>query len=393
MQRTLITVFSALFLLFALSALSAQTPTSPQRVPAQKNAPRKQVHPNIDPQTARSTAKAANQKSQARQAQLRNPIPSEPLAQYTHDRAPVRVRERNPENPVRFAFAPRDRNTAAPMPWDRNPSAGAVMSTFLTGEISPELVDWHINQRKKTLYEKNHPEFAGAASQRTVGERSEYGEMLHRMEFVWGNRTPRAEEPAEMYGYGDREYYTDPSNGSILVQLLTGYKNGEIQDWKENRALMARRSVPRERPAMPGGAQPMYAYGRPIPQGTALPAQPYAAPYPAYAYGQPLPPNGMPQGYEYTSSRAVTENFRQGNLSTMPSENGQVRVATAEQPRFVDDGFPSASAAPRRNPIRQVSAEFRTPAPRDVVGGGERVSRAGQIRIYTEDEDGWSPVE
>ena len=298
----------------------------------------------------------------------------------------MRVKERSPENPVRFAFAPRDlKGDAAPMPWDQNPSAGAVMSTLLTGEISPELIDWHVSQRKKAFYEKNRTDrLARTEPQRAVRGRGEYGEMLHRMEFAWGNRTPRTDEPAEMYDGYLEESEIDPSNGSILVQLLTGYKNGEIKEWKENRALMAHRAAPHGYPAMSNRPQPMYAYGQPFPQG---------APLPAYAYGQPLPSNPPQAGYAYTSSRAVTGNIRQAELSTMPSGNGSLRVASGEEPRFVDDGFPAGAGAPRRNPIRQVSVEFRAPAPQNIVGSGESVSRAGQIRVYSEDEDGWSPVE
>ncbi|MBR5414882.1 MAG: hypothetical protein IK105_03005 [Thermoguttaceae bacterium] len=383
MTRTITAVFGAFFLLFAISALSAQQEGSPRRAPQRADAPQKQVHPNIDPQTAQSAAQTANSRSRARR---QNRMPAGRPAQRAHGNAPVRVKERSPENPVRFAFAPRDqKGYAAPAAWDQNPSAGAVMSTLLTGEISPELIDWHVNQRKKAFYEKNRADrLARTEPQRAAHGRGEYGEMLHRMEFAWGNRTPRADEPAEMYDGYLEESEIDPSNGSILVQLLTGYKNGEIKEWKENRALMAHRAAPRGYPAMPNRPLPMYAYGQPLPQG---------APLPAYAYGQPLPPNPPQAGYAYTSSRAVTGNIRQAELSTMPSGNGSLRVASGEEPRFVDDGFPAGAGAPRRNPIRQVSVEFRAPAPQNIVGSGESVSRAGQIRVYSEDEDGWSPVE
>lgn len=368
MTRTITAVFGAFFLLFAISALSAQQEGSPRRAPQRADAPQKQVHPNIDPQTAQSAAQTANSRSRARR---QNRMPAGRPAQRAHGNAPVRVKERSPENPVRFAFAPRDqKGYAAPAAWDQNPSAGAVMSTLLTGEISPELIDWHVNQRKKAFYEKNRADrLARTEPQRAAHGRGEYGEMLHRMEFAWGNRPPRADEPAEMYDGYLEESEIDPSNGSILVQLLTGYKNGEIKEWKENRALMAHRAAPRGYPAMPN---------RPLPM---------------YAYGQPLPPNPPQAGYAYTSSRAVTGNIRQAELSTMPSGNGSLRVASGEEPRFVDDGFPAGAGAPRRNPIRQVSVEFRAPAPQNVVGSGESVSRAGQIRVYSEDEDGWSPVE
>ncbi|MBR2692983.1 MAG: hypothetical protein IKE69_02105 [Thermoguttaceae bacterium] len=378
MPRITTIAFSAFVLLIALSALPAQQETNPQRAAGRPNAPRKQVHPNVDPQTARSAAQSDNRRRQSR----RNQTPAARPAQRAHGNAPVRVKERSPENPVRFAFAPHDRQTAAsrPMPWDQTPSAGAIMSTFLTGELSPEVIQWHVNQRKKTLYEKNHPdELARSAPRRAADERGGYGEMLHRMEFAWGNRSPRFGEPAEMYGYDDEyggEYVgADPSNGSVLVQLLTGYKNGEIREWKENQTFMARRGAPRELPAAAGRPLPMYASARPIPQGAPLPA------------AEPR------DGNVYASSRVASGNVRQSELSTMPSGDGQVRLATAEEPRFVDDGFPAAGAAPRRNPIRQVSAEFRAPVPGNVVGRGENVRRSGQIRVYSEDEDGWSPVE
>ena len=372
MSRITTIAFSAFFLLITLSALPAQQGANPQRAAGRTDAPRKQVHPNVDPQTAQSAAQSANRKSQTRR---RNQTPATRPAQHAHGNAPIRVKERSPENPVRFAFAPRDQKTAAsrPMPWDQNPSAGAIMSTLLTGEMSPEVIEWHVNQRKKALYEKNHP--AELARRQAARGRSEYGEMLHRMEFAWGNRSPRLEETAEMYDAYDEYDGADPSNGSVLVQLLTGYKNGELREWKENQALMARHAAPRELPAMSGRPLPMYASARPIPRGTPLPA---AAPR---------------EGNVYSSSRVVTGNIRQSELSTMPNGDGQVRVATAEEPRFVDDGFPAAGTVPRRNPIRQVAVEFRAPAPGNVVGRGENVSRSGQIRVYSEDENGWSPVE
>ena len=375
MPRTFSLALSALFILFALSALPAQQGQVPQQAAGRANAPRKQVHPNIAPEEAQSTAQADNRRDRARRP---NPAPAgRPAARRAQRNAPVRVNERNPENPVRFAFAPRGekKSAASPMPWDANPSAGAVMSTLLTGEISPELVSWHVNQRKKALYEKrNAAQPVSARTRAAERPRSEYGEMLHRMEFAWGNRTPRAGERAgDAYG---EEYYADPSNGSILVQLLTGYKNGEIEEWKENQTLMARRNAPRELPLMPmrsaASPMPMYAAASPLPQGAPLPAQ---------------------SGYTHTSARAATGSIRQSELAAMPNGTAPIRVAAAEEPRFVDDGFPAGTAAPHRNPIRQVSAEFRAPAPRNVLREGEQVSRAGQIRVYTEDEDGWSPAE
>ena len=377
MPRTFSLALSALFVLFALSALSAQQETAPGQAAGRPNAPRKQVHPNIAPEEAQAAAHSDNRRGRTRRP---NPAPANrPAAHRAHGNAPIRVKERNPENPVRFAFAPRGQKqeSASLMPWDANPSAGAVMSTFLTGEISPELVSWHVNQRKKALYEKrNAAQPVSSRSRAAAHPRSEYGEMLHRMEFAWGNRTPGAGERAGLDDIYGEEYYTDPSSGSILVQLLTGYKNGEIEEWKENQTLTARRSAPRGLPSMPAHPavppMPMYAAAPPLPQGMPLPAR---------------------MGYAYTAARAAAGNIRRPEFSAMPGGTDPIRVAAAEEPRFVDDGFPAGTAAPHRSPIRQVSAEFRTPVPRNVLGQGERASRAGQIRVYSEDEDGWSPAE
>ena len=316
MTRTITAVFGAFFLLFAISALSAQQEGSPRRAPQRADAPQKQVHPNIDPQTAQSAAQTANSRNRAHR---QNRMPAGRPAQRAHGNAPVRVKERSPENPVRFAFAPRDqKGDAAPMPWDQNPSAGAVMSTLLTGEISPELIDWHVSQRKKAFYEKNRTDhLARTEPQRAVRGRGEYGEMLHRMEFAWGNRTPRTDEPAVMYDGYLEESEIDPSNGSILVQLLTGYKNGEIKEWKENRALMAHRAAPRGYPAMPNRPLPMYAYGQPFPQPPygqqrypqppqGVPQQPPQAPYGRQPQGAPYPQQQVqrPQGTPYPQQPA-----------------------------------------------------------------------------------------
>ena len=294
---------------------------------------------------------------------------------------PVRVKERRSENPVRFAFAPKntDPQKTAPMPWDETPSASAIMSTFLTGEISPELVSWHVNQRKRAAYEKQMGKHADeeqnlAASRRqnpSAENRSEYGDMLRRMEFALGSRSRGGEDP-----YDGTPFENDPSGGSILVQLLTGYKNGEMKEWKETQLAQARTA--------PAGSPQVSPY--PMNSMRPLPQQ-------AYAFQMPAPAQSADRRVAAYTPAMPRNNTRNADLTTRGSAPAPISTAVAEEPRFINDGFPADTPGASRGPIRQVSAEWRTPAPNRIIGQDEEISRAGQIRVYTEDEDGWSPAE
>ena len=366
---------------FGLFPLSAQPHRAPANAPPAREAAASAGSPAAaQPVPLRRLGSAPAAAPDAPRA--RRPRPSAAAASRNPRMAkqkPVRIKERRSENPVRFAFAPKntDPQKAAPMPWDETPSAGAIMSTFLTGEISPELVSWHLNQRKRAAYEKQMEALPDgeqklAASRRQSApakNRSEYGDMLRRMEFAWGGRGAEYMDdgiPAD----------SDPSGGSILVQLLTGYKNGEMKEWKETQLAQSR-------PA-PAGLPQMY----PAPAGSMRPR-----PQQAYAFQTPAPQqNGSPQIAAYPPAMPGGST-RNAGLTSRGSAPAPISTAVAEEPRFINDDFPADTHGAPRGPIRQVSAEWRTPAPNRLLGRDEEVSRAGQIRVYTEDEDGWSPAE
>ena len=241
-------------------------------------------------------------------------------------RPEARVVERPSENPVRFAFGAKDasdRSTTAP--WNRDPSAKAIISTFLTGNISPELVQWHVNQRKRTEYEKalaargeSLPVYAFSspyAQRRRQAHSPEYMGMINRMEFSLAeNDSPYSMQDAR-----------DPSGGTILLQLMTGYKNNEMKGWKEGQTMLARN--------MRGGI------GGNGPNSFGSPYAPYnmyaqngAAPSYAPSYAQPCArgyPQGEPQGYG------------QGR----PRQNGEAYAANSGMNYQMNPG-----AAPRMNP-------------------------------------------
>lgn len=351
--------FSSIAFAFILAGLtfpgtlrSAEPQTVPHRTQPQRQSqtPRQaQAHRQAQMQTQR-------QAQTRRQVQARPQAQSQAQAKTHLNRsnprsrklAAERIKERPSENPVRFAFAPKKKIQAGPQ-LETNPPAGAVLSTFLTGEISPELLDWHVNQRKRARYEQLLA--ARGELPAKPRSRSEYGEMLDRMAFSFG-------EPA----YRDADGYYDPSNGSILVQLLTGHQNGEMRGWKQDQIALAQRQpaqIPFQyAPAFPAPREMMTAGFRPRP-------------------AEPLPARGL-------RSAALT-----GNTEAREP----IRTASAEEPRYIDDGFPTGKPRRAGNGIRQVSAEIRTPAPLPVLQKGEEINRAGQVRAYDEDENGWSPAE
>ncbi|MGI5832753.1 MAG: hypothetical protein ACOX6D_09550 [Thermoguttaceae bacterium] len=389
---------------FALSTLLAQQQTEPvvrasrvqQKQVRSKESQREQrTENNRAPQqkVAAEPNRAAQDKAVPRHRPMNRMKPAARRNAYTQSAHPFRLKERKPENPVRFVFAPKTADGAAAeaMPWDKIPSAGAVMSTFLTGEISPEILDWHVNQRKRVDYEK-----AVAARDNLTPRprvRNEYGDMIRRMEFSLGERgaNPDAYRPSYLSAHADtyrnayQEPYSDaypplyasandgeffaPSNGSVLVQLLTGYKNGEIRNWKENRDTPALRTEM-----------------APLPEISPFPQQ-------AHAYRQPLPPRPFDRKHAQAPWQvAAGGNIHRAELIT-DGGNAPIRTAAAEEPRFVDDNFPADGSRTPHNPIRQVSVQMPTSASSRFVEQGEKVDKVGQIRIYTKDEDGWSPAE
>ena len=365
---------------FGLFPLTAQQFREPMNTPSARPTAASAGSPNsAQPAPLRRLGSAPSAASNTPRAEQAAPLPVSRNPRMPQQ--PVRVKARKSENPVRFAFAPKDAGSSntAPMPWDETPSASAIMSTFLTGEISPELVSWHVNQRKRAAYEKQmgkqteyEQRFTASHRQSPRSEnRSEYGDMLRRMEFAWGDSGrsggyPLDGIPAE----------NDPSSSSILVQLLTGYKNGEMKEWKETQLAQSRPAPTGAPPFSPYPASPM----RPLPQQ-------------AYAFRMPASPQGADRQITAYAPAMPGGSTRNADLTRRSSDRAPISTAAAEEPRFIDDDFPADSLRPTRSAIRQVSAEWRMPAPKQIISQGEEVTRAGQIRVYSEDEDGWSPAE
>lgn len=177
------------------------------------------------PRSVRSPA-AANAASAPRSAQnVRSPKGnSTAAARSAPPRSPSKpiYKERSSDNPVRFVFAPKqgEQNLSSP---DADPSAAAIWSTLLTGNISPEIVRWHIRQRQQGGM---NPVQARSA------KRSEYEKMLRRTEF---SLAPKSNVPA--LDRNGQPLPADPSGGAILARFLTGRNNAEISVWKNEQAL------------------------------------------------------------------------------------------------------------------------------------------------------------
>lgn len=147
--------------------------------------------------------------------------------------SPSSFRERPSENPVRFVFAPKPPDGS---PQAENPSAAAIWSTFLSGEMSPEIVEWHVRKRRETQAEAKRAALQNRrlpSSYSTVSrqkpEKKDADHSKRRLEFSLaeldrGNSTALV-NPLE-----------SPSAGAIWVRLLTGRQNREMADWKDERA-------------------------------------------------------------------------------------------------------------------------------------------------------------
>ncbi len=357
--------------------------------------------------------------------------PTRPGNARPNAQVPLSFHERSPENPVRFVFTPQKSTSSDPTaPWDESPSAKAIWSTFLTGDISPELVRWHVNQRKKVEWEKrvamsqnqghegaenfdpnaplgtiiDQPLAVRTGKNRTP---SEYSQMIHRMEFSL------AAENGTTPGNSPYKGMTAPSSNAILLQLLTGHKNQEMTGWKENLIAASQASPTGWDPSLMTTENPMMVVEVPvrstipdltsnIPNG-GMRAQPLSG---GYAYAPtalnaplttvvpsvPHPANAPVPADRIASSTTLPSTFGKTQTGSPTPSESSVAAARPQTNRFIDDQFPMARPANYASPegtipstISPVSAslpkERGTTTP-SLLSNDEEISRPGQVKVY-----------
>ncbi|MBQ1455620.1 MAG: hypothetical protein IIZ25_07230 [Thermoguttaceae bacterium] len=335
------------------------------------------------------------------------------------------VPQRPSSDPVRFVFAPKKTQL---QPGD-DPSALAIWSTLFTGNMSPEILQWHINQRQRQMAlrraEQNDPAEAARIREEMRDKKlSDYDRMLARTHF---SLSPYSEEEQDLNLDG-------PASSAVLAQLLTGRSNREIQQWKQRRGTELYNDLFNGEELLDtGAAEP----------GTMLAGTPYGAGYPAanvpysdsHQNNNSAPYNSdYHRGYQaglYAAlasgivnpdaadpRRAAVENFRPAPSQPVPgysapsprmqAKSNAPAVPTARP--LADDGFPNR-VIDTSGAIRPVSgAETAAPAvqPADWITDDRPVNRPGTMKVYTPeknhtvtarplaeapDEDSWMPVE
>lgn len=252
---------------------------------------------------------------------------------------------RQSDNPQRFVFSPKP-DPARPLGAD--PSAAAIWSTLITGNMSPEIVRWHLYQKQMNQQlqaaARTNPQAAERIRESLQeGKRSEYEKMLARTRFSLApNRTAGGANP-------------EPSGGAIVARLLTGQQNGEIRRWKEQRAVeLAAASRPVYPPQVAPQIAPSEAQFAAMNRRDALLAE---APIPPVAQSPPVRIEPLPAA-EFAAADPIRRDF-------------------------LDDGFPAAS-------IRQVAATVPTERPEvsplQTLGEEELITRPGAMKVYRLDE-------
>ncbi|MBQ6620411.1 MAG: hypothetical protein IJH68_09755 [Thermoguttaceae bacterium] len=334
------------------------------------------------------------------------------------------VPRRPSSDPVRFVFAPKKTQL---QPGD-DPSALAIWSTLFTGNMSPEIVQWHINQRQRQMAlrraEQSDPAEAARIREEMREEKlSDYDRMLARTHF---SLSSYSEEEQDLNPDG-------PASSAVLAQLLTGRSNRQIQQWKQRRESELYNDLFNDEELFDTGAAD---------PGTMLAGTPYGVGYPAAnapnsqnnSYNGSAPYNSdYHRGYQaglYAAlasgivnpdaadpRRAAVENFRPAPAQpaptySAPSSRMQANSSAPAVPTarpLADDGFPNR-VIDTSGAIRPVSgAEPAAPAvqPADWITDNRPVNRPGTMKVYTPeknnvtarplaeapDEDSWMPVE
>ena len=354
--------------------------------------------------------------------------------------------ERAPENPVRFVFAPKEGAGSASSP-EGDPSAAAIWSTLLTGNISPEIVRWHIRQRQKNEAQAQRTSIAQreklpngenavpaadalAGARRTArsadpaweryqrereAKRSNYEKMLRRMEF---SLAPKSSRPDDWDG---ESLPTDPSGAAILARFLTGRENEEIAAWKKEQALyLAARDTEYNAPST-------LPYFPPIPPEY----RPHTPPSGELGNERALVADARPPiPAERPSSIPARLPLRTPSPETVPAAYAE--VAKAEKPNterpMIDDQFPTASPVraaslnrpnAERSAIRPASAQTalaqtpssQTASAQDASDQAALAEQNRRMKVYRpresfsekepipvvrplpeNDSDGWSPL-
>lgn len=172
-----------------------------------------------------------------------------------------------------------------------SPSAKAIWSTLLTGRYSPEILQWHVEQRKKLFVQRpnslnqqnrqnnalpgnfaykqqprltNPPQYQNGwrnfeqessffnnnnaivyqnqqQMPQTINDwenkknSSEYVQMLRRMEFSLSSKNiPTESKPVPI---------TQPPTSAVLAKLIIGHSNDEIKKWKNESSQLASRQI------------------------------------------------------------------------------------------------------------------------------------------------------
>ena len=244
-------------------------------------------------------------------------------------------KERPSENPVRFVFSskPEAQNLSAP---GADPSAAAIWSTLLTGNISPEIVRWHIHQRQQS-------EIKTARSR--DAKRSEYEKMLRRTEFSLAPKSNAS--PLDDSG---RPYPAEPTGGAILARFLTGRENAEIAAWKNEQAhYLAARS----------------ANG---PENSAPHDRGYFQDFPAEAPRALMNERSMAAA-KPPIPRPLSDAVPAAYAEAAPT----AELARAERP-MVDDHFPAAEPKTAHSKIRPASAE--------IAAENNTAKNSGRMKVY-----------
>lgn len=301
--------------------------------------------------------------------------------------------QRQSENPARFVFSAKPKNGEAAVYGD-DPSARAIWSTFLTGNISPEIVRWHIEQRRD--HEAAERSLAAIPSQEQSErirqelrnqKRSEYEKMLRRTEFsltAIGRDKNQATAPN-----------AEPSSGSIAMRLLTGHRNDEMRQWKNtpNEYLTAQNSVPApffdssspsfSAVSWPNESEYAAAVRSPTePQTIASPARPIAS---SAVQRRELIDDEFPAVIRPVSASIAKPSDLQNDLPTEEpaTRPSRMKVWRAKPTPHEENGSANAVAA---QPLPSDEGQSAT------SGSGQRNAECGRQSGRSADE-GWSPVE
>lgn len=397
---------------------------------------------------------ATAQNPDSRRAPEARRVPNTRRAPQRQFRGAARRKAPRPSSdPVRFVFSPKK----TPLLPGEDPSALAIWSTLFTGNMSPEILQWHVHQRQwqqaMRYAERNNPaEAERIREERKEEKRSDYERMLARTHF---SLSPYSEEEQDLD-------FGEPSSGAVLAQLLTGRSNSEIRQWKEDRAA-GRYEEEQLFDTGAGDPETILAFANPapvpVPSFCSIPrlAPERVSEPAAYVSARPVSGESAGEAGQYSSAYrqgyqaglyaalasgivnpeaadprfAAVENFRPESapraaqqVASEPVPVQPVPVEQARAPRMqarnnspvvpvrplADDDFPGRTAD-SAGAIRPVAGKEVGAAPvqrADWITDNRSVDRPGVMKVYpaeksggaaarpltdAPDEDNWMPVE